>query len=468
MLLEAALFVVFSAAILQRVCQIAPSPFIDEIFHIPQAQKYCNGSYSEWNDKITTPPGLYLISLLLQLPITAVYQHLYCTVLTLRAVNVFFNALNMFLIYYILKEINSVYEENYESSAASRRPVSMMKLQALTITLFPVNYFFSFLYYTDPGSTMFVLAAYLANLKSMHKTSAFLGVASVFFRQTNTVWVLFLAGCTAAREMVKADSIEKIETSPDIKDKLVRFLVGIVSAAVKYLLVVDNFLRILLLIWPYLCVLFAFGLFIFFNGGIVLGDKLNHEVTFHAPQLLYFLAFTLFFSSPFLISLSRLKDFLTAIKNNPLKFVAFALIFALMIIKYTHIHIFLLSDNRHYTFYLCRYILKYPLFRLLLVPVYIYAGWAMNHELDNARCLGIWKLVLLVCVCAVTIPQKLIEVRYFIIPYILFRVNVRLTNAYQVVMEFHLYLAINAVTLFIFFTKEVIWPDIDEPQRIIW
>lgn len=30
----------------------------DEVFHIPQAQKYCEGKFREWDDKITTPPGL--------------------------------------------------------------------------------------------------------------------------------------------------------------------------------------------------------------------------------------------------------------------------------------------------------------------------------------------------------------------------------------------------------------------------
>lgn len=40
------------------VSLLVPDPYLDEIFHIPQAQKYCDGHWSEWNDKITTPPGL--------------------------------------------------------------------------------------------------------------------------------------------------------------------------------------------------------------------------------------------------------------------------------------------------------------------------------------------------------------------------------------------------------------------------
>jgi hypothetical protein len=30
----------------------------DEPFHVPQVQAYCNGDWSYWDQKITTPPGL--------------------------------------------------------------------------------------------------------------------------------------------------------------------------------------------------------------------------------------------------------------------------------------------------------------------------------------------------------------------------------------------------------------------------
>lgn len=41
------------------VCSmLRQTPKKDEIFHIPQAQKYCDGKFLEWDDKITTPPGL--------------------------------------------------------------------------------------------------------------------------------------------------------------------------------------------------------------------------------------------------------------------------------------------------------------------------------------------------------------------------------------------------------------------------
>ena len=33
----------------------------DEPFHVPQTQRYCKGNFLEWDAKITTFPGLYLL-----------------------------------------------------------------------------------------------------------------------------------------------------------------------------------------------------------------------------------------------------------------------------------------------------------------------------------------------------------------------------------------------------------------------
>ncbi|KAI7881639.1 hypothetical protein K492DRAFT_176982 [Lichtheimia hyalospora FSU 10163] len=35
-----------------------PQSYMDEIFHIPQAQRYCSNDFSTWDPKLTTPPGL--------------------------------------------------------------------------------------------------------------------------------------------------------------------------------------------------------------------------------------------------------------------------------------------------------------------------------------------------------------------------------------------------------------------------
>lgn len=46
-LLSAGVYVTLAAVLFQLVYITQPNPFIDEIFHIPQAQKYCSGKYLE-------------------------------------------------------------------------------------------------------------------------------------------------------------------------------------------------------------------------------------------------------------------------------------------------------------------------------------------------------------------------------------------------------------------------------------
>ena len=36
-------------------------PYIDEIFHLRQCQTYCQYNFHHWDNKITTPPGLYIL-----------------------------------------------------------------------------------------------------------------------------------------------------------------------------------------------------------------------------------------------------------------------------------------------------------------------------------------------------------------------------------------------------------------------
>ena len=57
-----AVYMGMTASIFKLMHDTNPQPYMDEIFHIPQAQKYCNGTYDSWDPKITTLPGLYLFS----------------------------------------------------------------------------------------------------------------------------------------------------------------------------------------------------------------------------------------------------------------------------------------------------------------------------------------------------------------------------------------------------------------------
>jgi hypothetical protein len=61
------------------------APYMDEIFHVPQALAYCQGNLHTWDDKITTYPGLYIVS-----AITHWLSLQFCSAGSLRFTNVIF------------------------------------------------------------------------------------------------------------------------------------------------------------------------------------------------------------------------------------------------------------------------------------------------------------------------------------------------------------------------------------------
>ncbi|XP_068950334.1 dol-P-Glc:Glc(2)Man(9)GlcNAc(2)-PP-Dol alpha-1,2-glucosyltransferase-like isoform X6 [Petaurus breviceps papuanus] len=76
-------------------------PYMDEIFHLPQAQRFCWGSF-QWDPMITTLPGLYLVSVGIVKPVTWIIgwsQHVVCSIGMLRFVNLLFSVGNFYLLY---------------------------------------------------------------------------------------------------------------------------------------------------------------------------------------------------------------------------------------------------------------------------------------------------------------------------------------------------------------------------------
>ena len=218
-----------------------------------------------------------------------------------------------------------------------------------------------------------------------------------------------------------------------------------------------------------MAVIALFGAFVFINDGIVVGDRTSHQAILHLPQLLYFSCVTLVFASPILITVDKLRRFQHTVQKK-WHYVSLAVLFCVYIIlKHSYVHPYLLADNRHYVFYLWRWLLGKVLLRLLLIPVYIYSAWSMNDSLrTNPHCTILWRLVFLVCVCAAVVPQKLLEFRYFILPFVFFRLHVQKQSMQTLILELALHLVINSFTIIVFLSKSFKWNDIEEPQRIIW
>mgnify|MGYP002386198382 CR=1 FL=1 len=94
---------------------------------------------------------------------------------------------------------------------------------------------------------------------------------------------------------------------------------------------------------------------------MTLGDKSNHIAMAHVPQIFYFMAFTVFMS-PFSLIIYVGKFLIEFVKKHATALLILSALIiptiALLCYQYSYAHKFLLSDNRHYTFYLMRRLFK--------------------------------------------------------------------------------------------------------------
>ena len=125
-----------------------------------------------------------------------------------------------------------------------------------------------------------------------------------------------------------------------------------------------------------------------FHTHTLKGDKENHVVSIHLAQMLYLWACFAFFSLPLLYPylITILPNTmlppalpLSSIKSRFPRLVVAAPVMVIMlaVVHYnTLIHPFTLADNRHYTFYVFRILLRHPAIKYLAVPIYFLCGWA--------------------------------------------------------------------------------------------
>ncbi|XP_057711579.1 dol-P-Glc:Glc(2)Man(9)GlcNAc(2)-PP-Dol alpha-1,2-glucosyltransferase isoform X1 [Corythoichthys intestinalis] len=455
-----------SCLIFSKVTREQREPYMDEIFHVPQAQKYCHGKFNQWDPMITTLPGLYLVSVGIIKPVVRLANmtgDVVCSTAMLRFINLLFNCGNLYLLYRLVCRLHP----KDKTRTTARRILS-----ALSLSTFPVLYFFNFLYYTDAGSTFFTLFTYVMTLHGCHKASALLAACAVFFRQTNIVWVAFCAGTLVANQMDDAWRAAHSKKTDDRSAKLQVpiSLIGFKRVAfftLEFFTSAGHLKSVLSVTWPYAAVAAGFLVFIWQNGGVVVGDRANHEACLNFPQIFYFFCFSFFFSLPVSLCHHRVRRFLQAMKRQPVLFLLATIVSVLLVWKFTAVHKYLLADNRHFTFYVWkRFFQRHEVLRFLLIPIYIFAAWHFQDSLKSRSLF--WTLAFLACVAAATVPQKLLEFRYFIIPYLMYRLHMPLPSTPRLVLEFLLYTAVNAATLYIFVTKTFRWPDSAATQRFMW
>ncbi|XP_028783489.1 dol-P-Glc:Glc(2)Man(9)GlcNAc(2)-PP-Dol alpha-1,2-glucosyltransferase isoform X1 [Neltuma alba] len=489
------------------VNRTVPEPYMDEIFHIPQAQKYCKGDFRSWDPMITTPPGLYCLSLA---HVASLFPGFYsvqaassfadlCSAAILRS----FNCVLAVICSIIMYDINTHLKPTLDDKKAT--------LQAVILSLYPLHWFFTFLYYTDVASVTAVLAMYLACLKKNYWLSALSGAFSVFIRQTNIVWVLFVA-CTqiidiaithGKKNAIRAGSDMSINkpgwacdnnTSSAGLNLRKRRVVKVMDTVKNPLVnahasspyssgLLEDIWAILLTLWhmkwellfsfsPFVMVLVAFVLFVLWNGSIVLGAKEAHAVTPHFAQILYFSLVSVMALAPMHFTVPHAVDLFKHFRKN-MTF-GFFLGFMALTAGFVSVHFFsvahpyLLADNRHYPFYLWRkIIMAHWSIKYLLVPLYIWSWFSIIHALGKFRN-KIWVFAYFMATAAVLVPAPLIEFRYYTIPFFFLVLHSNSNESGRWYLTGILYICVNVFTMMMFLFRPFSWDHEPGVQRFIW
>ncbi|ODQ66631.1 hypothetical protein NADFUDRAFT_57500 [Nadsonia fulvescens var. elongata DSM 6958] len=450
-------------------------PYIDEIFHIPQTQRYCDEDYYSWDPKITTPPGLYLLGVLYSKLISSLHwmfsfsDTLYCTIPVLRSLN-FIGAVIVFPL------------------ILSFHPRSGLDFSPVSLGVFPLMAFFSSLYYTDVWSTNILLLSLVIGLRAKKSSSrillsAILAAFSVTFRQTNIVWVGF-----NLITILDDSFIPKHISNPLLRLKALLYTFLTLKPHTR------------LLIFSYGAIAAMFAIFLRINGSITLGDKSNHVSALHIPQIFYFSIFTTFFSWPTWLSFNYLRiyidDNFNLSKNRysilrvlltglSLSFIAY------IQLNYAIEHPFLIADNRHYTFYIWRRLIRPALglrddfssnrskslaYLVVICLLTHFSLWNMWTKLCNSKSSANVNtiLALLGSVIITLAPSPLFEPRYYIIPYIIWRLSIGTATNHskynaRLLAEWWWYMIINITTGYFFLMYPFEWAS--EPgiiQRFMW
>ncbi|OCK78057.1 glycosyltransferase family 59 protein [Lepidopterella palustris CBS 459.81] len=490
---------VVSTVWLQLVSWNVPNPYLDEVFHVQQAQAYCAGAFRQWDPKITTPPGLYITSY--------IFYRLTgrCDIFILRSQNAILICMMLGEAVDILRRLRQANlqkasQQSIQGDGGVRAAILDVHT-ATNICLFPPLFFFSSLYYTDVMSTWCVLQCYKYYLQSREPDSSggqaavtviVGGFVSLWYRQTNIFWVaVFPAGLSVLDALKGGNTISKSEAGdidwsalanqswqysevydcPVCDATLEDYVAVILSVGLAAL---GKIPAILISVAPYLVVLGIFGGFVAWNGSVVLGDKSNHVATLHFPQMLYIWPYIMFFSFTLAVPLllgplvrmllqgvveSSSEGHLGGSFNQkPPRIILSAVFIALgsAAVHYnTIVHPFTLADNRHYVFYVFRLLLRHPALKYMAVLVYIFCGWAAiqcfgfkpingppdqtitsrrnrkgkskaleTRENHDQSCQVSFVIVWLATTALSVITAPLVEPRYFIIPWIMWRLHV--------------------------------------------
>jgi alpha-1,2-glucosyltransferase len=522
MLFFSAFFVLVSSLLLIRVSNVLhqthPSiGYMDEIFHIPQTQKYCNYLLSSgttlkksifnifwdvpYDNKITTPPGLYIMTsyILQKMNVKA------CTPLILRSINIIFQCGTMIVIYNILILCLVFNKRNIH------RHSNQLTIFLNTIMLIssPVHFFFGFLYYTDSSSTFFTLLSYYLTLHVIaikknkryikNKTlfdhlsillynsiqfvlTVIVGLCALACRQNNVIWSAFCIGTLLVDHLHSPEMIvsERSRKFPSILP------MNVPPSPITEFYSLISFLKSPNQILSFVCdstLLGHFTVILIFtycyvhnDYNIVLGDQSNHLPMLHTSQLLYFMMYVSTIFSIQWVDRSYKGNGICGVLCHLIETTRKSMIMLTLLVAgilftvisvqyYSPTHPFMLADNRHYIFYIWKNIFnRHRAIKYLFIPLYVIFSWGNIRRLRLNNSL-LWCIGLVICTSLVLVPAHLVEFRYFTVPCFLWQIHMLTadsfttsSNIYRIVTII-LHVTINSVVMWVFLYRTFQAPD---------
>ena len=315
-----------------------------------------------------------------------------------------------------------------EEDAAMRRGALAVAL--LAGALLPTHAFFAALYYTDVGALAALLLAQLLLLRRAHGAAALAAAGAVGMRQTNAVFATLMIGGAVLEELLEAAEAEQQEGQRQQRDQDRDDGSGdsddgfLATAAAELAAALPQAWRsrraLLARFWAPLLVPAAFAAFVWWNGGVTVGDREAHAPARHWAHPFYFGSFALAAAGPLLLAPAAgggLRARLASAARAP-RAEAGALALALAasvaaVAAGTVAHPYLLADNRHYTFYVWRRVIdRTPWARFALAPLHA-AGWRLLLGALRASQRALWVAAFAAGVGAALAPAALLEPRYF-------------------------------------------------------
>ena len=259
-----------------------------------------------------------------------------------------------------------------------------LEISSLDVAVLPPHFFYHLLFYTDPAATALVLASLAAQRKGNLEISGIFGIFAVAVRQTNIVWVFVIAAGALWDNRRNFQVLWRLRF---------HILTGL-----------------------------SFVAFIIWNGfSIVLGHKGHHSFSAHFAQINYLLCTTFVLAGPRLWG-KTIRNF--QVEKRIWKYLGCLGVTMGFAFFGTVVHPFILSDNRHFSFFIWRRFLSSGIFRNFLVPALasaavVHGDFGGHFARGFSRDLEISRLLFWFAVFAVLVPSPLLEFRYFNIPIIL-------------------------------------------------